>query len=165
MFEGYSIRQLVEEEWQLYKAIRLESLQKSHGVFGGNYADESVRPDSEWQERLGNKKYAFFGVFFNVECVGLAGVVEFKEDAQTALLIAHYIREGHRGKGLANLFYKASIAWAKENGYKRAIVSHRYSNLASKAANQKVGFVYTHSESRTWPDGVTEDNVYYELIL
>ena len=63
------------------------------------------------------------------------------------------------------MLYEPRIAWAKEKGYKKLIISHRKSNSASKAANQKFGFVYTHSESKTWPDGITEDNVYYELPL
>ncbi len=162
----YTIRQLRKEDWAIYKEIRLESLQKEPRSFGASYADESLRTDSEWQQRLEKPNDAFFGVFDGSVCVALAGVVEKKDDPEAAVLIAHYVREPYRGQGLSNLFYKASIEWTyQQKRFKRIIVCHRAWNVASKAAIQKHGFRYTHSESKTWPDGVAEENVFYELLL
>jgi RimJ/RimL family protein N-acetyltransferase len=62
--------------------------------------------------------------------------------------------------------YKARIKWAKAHPtVERLIVTHRASNLASKFANQKHGFVFTHTHQKIWHDGVLEDEVYYELYL
>jgi hypothetical protein len=47
----------------------------------------------------------------------------------------------------------------------RILVSHRESNQASFRANQKHGFKFTHKENKTWPDGKTEPDVFYELAL
>jgi RimJ/RimL family protein N-acetyltransferase len=164
MSNTYTIQQFTVEDWQTYKSMRLEALRLEQGVFGGNYTDESARSDDEWKQRF-SKPCAYFGLYHESECIGLTGIVEHKDNPQDTLLIASYIRKEHRGKGLSRLLYEARIGWAKEHGYKRVIVSHRATNLASKAANQKHGFTYTHAESKTWPDGKLEDNVFYELIL
>ena len=60
--------------------------------------------------------------------------------------------------------YKARLEWIRQQpGVEKVIVSHRASNLASKFANQKFGFVQTHVSERTWPDGITEPEFHYEL--
>ena len=62
------------------------------------------------------------------------------------------------------MMYKARINWAKEHPtIERIIVSHRASNVASKYANQKHGFVFTRTHEKVWSDGKTEDEVCYEL--
>jgi hypothetical protein len=48
---------------------------------------------------------------------------------------------------------------------KRLSVSHRESNIASKAANQHFGFRYSHREACNCLDGTTEDVLYYVLDL
>jgi RimJ/RimL family protein N-acetyltransferase len=165
MSQDYSLKKLTPDDWRLYKTLRLEALQGAHGAFGGNYAEESLRSDMEWQEHLLQKKRAMFALSDGQKQIGLTGVVEAKDDPEATALIASYIHPDYRGKGLSNLFYKARIEWSRQNGYKRVIVSHRASNAASKAANQKFGFIHTHNESKTWPDGLTEDNVFYKLDL
>jgi RimJ/RimL family protein N-acetyltransferase len=62
--------------------------------------------------------------------------------------------------------YLTRIDWAKHQPtVEKIIVSHRASNLSSKYANQKHGFVETHKHEKVWSDGMTEDEVYYELKL
>lgn len=45
------------------------------------------------------------------------------------------------------------------------IVSHRAGNDASKAANQRFGFSFTHLETTVWPDGKLDNEVFYKLDL
>jgi len=64
------------------------------------------------------------------------------------------------------LMYQARINWAKEQPtVEKIIVSHRASNLLSKYANQKHGFVLTHNNEKVWIDGATEDEIFYELKI
>lgn len=165
MSQGYSLKRLTPDDWRLYKQLRLEALKNTHGAFGGSYDSESLLADTEWQGRLVQPGCAFWVLYDQNRPIGMTGVVQAKDSAETTALIASYIHPDYRGKGLSNFFYKARIEWSKENGYKRIIVSHRASNAASKAANQKFGFIHTHNESKTWPDGLTEDNVFYKLDL
>jgi RimJ/RimL family protein N-acetyltransferase len=71
-----------------------------------------------------------------------------------------------RGKGLSELMYQTRIDWAKRQPtVERIIVSHRASNFASKHAILKHGFVRTHSTEKIWSDGLTDDDVHYELKI
>jgi RimJ/RimL family protein N-acetyltransferase len=158
----YHLKKLTPDDWLIFKQIRLEALQQAHGVFGGSYEKESQHPDDYWQERISDPLSAYWGLFHDNEIIGLTGARAYDTDI---FLVASYIRAEHRKKGLSTLYYRARIDWAKENGYKKVIVSHREDNIASKKANQNFGFVYTHTEPKTWPDGKTQNNVFYSLTL
>ncbi|MDQ3711040.1 MAG: GNAT family N-acetyltransferase [Acidobacteriota bacterium] len=85
---------------------------------------------------------------------------------KTALLWGSWLAPHARGKGLSELMYQTRINWAKEQRtVEEIIVSHRASNLSSKYANQKHGFVTTRKNEKVWTDGATEDEIFYELKI
>ena len=134
-------------------------------MFGNSYAMEAAYPEENWAQRCTNPGCAIFGLYANDELIGITGIIQNAENPEEGYMTQSYIRRAHRGQKLSGLLYEARIAWARSNGIGRLIISHKATNHASKAANQRFGFCYTHSESRTWPDGSTEDNLFYELIL
>jgi RimJ/RimL family protein N-acetyltransferase len=161
----FSTQQLTPTDVGIFKSIRLEALQKEPQVFGARFEDESKLPDSEWRARLDTRGSAYFVLKVGHNVVGLTGIVTRREDPSQALLIASYIRNEYRGKGGSVPLYEARLNWARANGFSEVIVAHRASNEASKRANQKHGFEYSHSEPHLWNDEVTEDNVFYKLKL
>lgn len=161
----YTLRRLLPNEWQAYRDIRLEALKNEPAVFGSNYDREFAFTEDEWRKRLSNHDQAMFILVFHDEVIGITGVLIHHEDREAVKLIASYIRREHRGKGLSTLFYRARLDWAISRGFKKAIVSHRASNTASKAANQKFGFRYTHSAMTKWPDGIEAEEKFYSLKL
>jgi GNAT superfamily N-acetyltransferase len=163
--EVFSISRLQGSDLEAFKSIRLEALQRVPEVFGATYAEESQMSDGEWLARLNNESSAFFALNFGRDIVGVTGILTNRDNPKQAILIASYIREEHRRKGGSELLYQARINWARERGFAEIIVSHRASNISSKMANQKHGFVFTHAESRTWNDGTVEDEVCYKLVL
>lgn len=164
-YANYSIRQFAAEDVAAYKRIRLEALATEPGMFGNSHAMEAAMPHEDWVNRIVHPGHARFGLYFNDELIGLTAIIIDAENPAEAYMTQSYIRKEHRGKGLSTLLYDARIAWAKAKGVELLTISHRWSNLASKAANQRYGFVYHHTDSRTWPDGVTEDNVHYTLSI
>ena len=164
----YSIRKLEEKDWSVFSEIRLRALQTDPSVFGSNHERESKVPESEWKSQLNNPDSAVFGVFDDDRPVGMTGVAVDRDDPsrKTALLWGSWLEPDARGKGISKLFYEARIGWARQQpGVERIIVSHRESNVASKFANQKFGFVPTHVSDKVWNDGVAEKEFHYELIL
>lgn len=159
----YYIRQFTIADKEIYKQIRLESLQREPAVFGSSYKREVAFEETEWENRLNNPNSGSFGLYYGDILIGTTGILI--PQPGTALLIASYIRKEHRGKGLSRLLYQTRIDWARNQGIKSIVVSHRKSNLLSRAANQHFGFRYTHEEMTTWPDGQEEENVYYCLEL
>ncbi len=159
------IRKFEEEDWEIFKKIRLKALQSDPGVFGSNYQQEAGMPDDYWHDLIKDQN-ARFGVFNDGEIIGMTGIAIYRDDptGKTAILWGSWLKPDFRGKGISDQMYKARIAWAENHPVcERIIVSHRASNLASKHANQKHGFIFTHRKIREWPDGTTEDELFYEL--
>ena len=163
--DGFVLKRFLPSDWQVYKSIRLEALQTNPEMFGSSYLKESQYDDTEWQSILLNEERGFFGLYDGQEIIGVTGTALVKEDKTQAVLIASFIRPEYRGMGLSALFYEARLDWAREQHCQSVIVSHRVDNVSSMKANQRSGFVYTHSKLNDWPDGVTADQLYYKLDL
>lgn len=160
------LRQLKEENWETYKSVRLKALQTDPQVFGSSFEKDSALPESEWRDRLRNPDCGVYIVFDNETPIGMTGIIIDKNDAgkKKARLWGSWLEPDYRRRGLSDLMYKVRIEWAKNHSTCEAIiVSHRASNAASKNANQKHGFVFTHAEEKTWPDGGKENEIFYIL--
>ena len=159
-------RPFEQDEWQAYRDLRLEALKSHPEFFSSTYAKEKDFEEGEWQRRIGSEDCIVFGLFANDEAIGCIGVYAEKEDPETSHLWGTYIKPEYRGLGLSGPLYQTLIAYAKSRkAWKRVVVSHRKSNAASGAASKLNGFQYTHTESTAWPDGKTEDQLFYELKL
>lgn len=163
--QNFSTRKLGEGDLDLFKAIRLEALLKEPHLFGSTFERENAMSDGEWLRKLRDPSCGYFVLTLGQECVGVTGVLTNRENPKHAILIASYIRQEHRRKGGSDFLYEARLDWARRNGFEEVLVSHRSSNEASRRANQRHGFEYTHSEPHTWNDGVVEDEAFYRLRL
>ena len=163
-----SIKQLTENDWREFSQVRLTALQTDPKVFGSNYEKESQKTEAEWRSRLQAKDNAIFLLYENETTIGMTCVSIDRDDPtrKTALLWGSWLAPHFRGKGLSELMYQTRIDWAKaQPTVEKIIVSHRASNLASKYANQKHGFDLTHKTGKVWDDGMTEDEIFYELKI
>ena len=172
--KGFTIRPFKSDEWQDFKAIRIEALTKHPEVFGSNVQDAMAEDDQYWKDRIASTINKFPSISFVLlnydgDIIGMTGIVTASEDpsGKTAKLCASYIRDGHKGKGLSTLFYTARIAWARAHSdqFDKIFVSHRKGNEASRRANQAFGFVFKSEAPRQWPDGTTDLEINYILKL
>lgn len=163
-----TIRRLTEDDWFEFSQVRLKALQTDPKVFGSNYKRESQMTEAKWRNRLEAKDNAIFLIYAGETPIGITCVSVDRDDAtkKTALLWGSWLAPDFRGKGLSELMYRTRIDWAKRQPtVEKIIVSHRASNLSSKYANQKHGFVTTHKTEKVWTDGATEDEIFYELKI
>lgn len=158
----YKIRQLHENEFLLYKMLRLEAIAEEPSMFRCTLPAETALSENDWKERIKCPR-AVFGLFENESPIGMTSIIAL--DAHIGYLGQSYIRKEYRGIGLSALLFKARMLWAAEMKIKRLTISHRESNLISKAANQRYGFKYSHRESASWQDGAQEDVLYYVLDM
>lgn len=164
----YTIQKLDDDDWRIFRAIRLRALAADSEFFGSTFERESNQSEAEWRQALGDDDVAIFVMFENSEPIGMTGVSVYGADAsgRTAILWGSWLAPEFRGKGLSNLFYEVRLNWAREHpSIERVIVSHRASNLTSKAANQRFGFVFTRVTERKWNDGSAQEEFHYELNL
>lgn len=154
-------------EWQLYRDIRLQALQSDPGVFTATYEKAAAYTDTEWQARINDPDVGVFGVFDDQHVVGMTGVRKDKDEEgrDVAVLWGSWLSPAYRGQGNSIAMYRARFDWALEKELTRVVVSHRESNAASRAANQRHGFVFTHAKDLVWKDGSTEADVFYALEL
>jgi GNAT superfamily N-acetyltransferase len=161
----YSIRSFLPEEADAYKAMRLEALQTDASMFGSSYARESAFTEEQWLERIINPNAGCMGLYCNDELIGITGVMIDSERPDVAQMTQSYIRKAYRGKGLYEMLYKTRIAWARERKVRCIEVGHRAGNTVVEAACRRFGFKHIRNEARTWPDGLADDILYYELVL
>ncbi len=164
----FSIRKLDEADWQLFADMRLLSLSNDPGVFGSTFDVESGQKEHEWRSTVSDRDSAIFAIFSNDIPIGIAAISTYRQDpgGRTAILWGSWIKPDFRRMGLSKLVYQARLEWARQQGsYDRVLVSHRASNLVSKKANQKFGFVFTGKTEREWPDGARAAEYHYELLL
>ena len=163
-----SVRPLDRSEWLAFKDLRLLALRDTPGVFALSYEQEAKRSPEEWQETIQGPSHQVFGLFDSQRLIGITASFTWQGDpsGETAVLAMSFIRPEYRGHGLSRLLYDARLDWIRRQPqFKRVVVSHRASNEASRRANQRHLFHLTGRSQRTWPDGATEDEIWYELRI
>ncbi len=167
MSEAIYIRRWSEDDWETFKTIRLEALRAHSDVFGASPENEGAQEDSFWKERLcDDNKGATFGLYDHDNVIGLTATYRHRDIANTAILCMSYIRKDYRKRYLSDLFYKERINWAKaQDDISRIIVAHREGNEASRRANQRWGFIFSHVEDAVFGNGETAKDYIYELKI
>jgi RimJ/RimL family protein N-acetyltransferase len=161
-----NIRPLLPSEWELFRDFRLHALQAAPGLFETTYAQAAARSEGDWRALLAPERQQIFGLFDGDKLVGMTAVFTSKDNPATAQLAMSFILPDYRGRKLSRLLYRARIDWARSRKtFRRIIVGVRASNAASTGAMRAAGFQPTHRETRSWADGVTEDEIWYELRL
>ena len=162
------IRPFESEEWEIFRDFRLAALKASPGVFSVSYEESAAFPPERWKDSIKGPAHQVFGLFDGPHLIGITAVFSQREDptGQTALLAMSFILPSHRGRGLSRSLYDARLAWIRaQPQFRRVRVSHRASNEVSRRANQRYGFTPVEKLATTWPDGTTEEEVFYEMSI
>ncbi len=164
------LRVLNQDDVIEFRALRLKALEMHPGYFSSTLEDARNHPDSYWLETLDGKGKCVFGLFDSKsdKMVGITAVFTWREDpsGKTGVMAMSYIAPEYRGKGYADLFYKARIDFAKEyEPWTQLTIGHRRGNERSRKAMLRHGFVFTESKTILWPDGAEDIEYNYEMDL
>ncbi len=163
-----SLKQIGENDWQMFRKIRLKALLTDPQVFGSHYDREKTYSGQDWKEWVGAKNQAIFFIYDGEKLIGMTGIYIPQDTVEKskAVLWGSWLEPAYRRQGISKLMYQARLEWARSQPEIKSIqVSHRESNLASKFANQKHGFKLVKEEEKEWHDGIEEKDVIYELKL
>jgi RimJ/RimL family protein N-acetyltransferase len=141
------IRLLTEEDWQLWKQLRLESLQSDPISFGSSFEEESQWPDARFQERL--KTNDIFVLFIDDEAASWGGFCKFTlaRAQHRGRIWGMYTKPNFRMRGIAGNLLKAIIEHARLHVIQVELACNT-DNLGALKLYRKHGFMIYGTELR-----------------
>jgi len=142
------VEPFVEDDWVAFREIRLRSLLDSPDAFGSTYGEESSRSEPAWRDWAagrwrGGTAVALAGRDATGGVVGTATGAEFESEPGVAHLYAMWVAPDARGAGVGRALVEAVIAWARDRGCGRVVLSVTESNRSARAFYEACGFADT----------------------
>jgi RimJ/RimL family protein N-acetyltransferase len=155
-----NIRQLTTDDWQAWKALRLEGLADAPEAFSSSYEEEQQWSDERFIQTL--KSNIVFGVFIQNKIVGTAAFYSMHtiRTRHKGCLWGMYIQPEHRGKGFAGELLKTIISYAKSHTHQLHLTVATI-NTPGIHLYQKFGFQIYGTE----PNAVKIDTAFYDEYL
>lgn len=142
-----SVRLLGEDDWAVFREIRLRSLLESPDAFGSTYGEESSHGEGPWRDwAAGRWQGASAAVFLATEIdrpVGTATGAEYEVERGAAHLFAMWVAPDARGTGIGRLLVDAVADWAGERSCERLLLNVTETNRAARSFYEACGFVDT----------------------
>lgn len=136
------IIRLAPKDWEKYKNIRLEALEKDSLAFGTSYEQASKKTDEEWKETLEKSDRYLFFAKVNDELVGM--VAAYQEDGErlrhTAYVWGVYVREEFRGKGIGKKLMEVLLAELQKNNVEKASLNVNTAQSNAIKLYESLGF-------------------------
>ena len=134
------IRQLRLGDVDIFRRIRLESLQTDPQAFASTAKDWESLPEAEWARRM--TANPVFVDFDGDEPVGIAGLLRHSaaKMAHRAHVIMVFVRPSHRGQGRAEALMDHARDHAKGMGLRMLELSVSAENPAAIRFYERMGF-------------------------
>lgn len=143
------------EDWQDYKKIRLEALDKDPTAFGETKEKALAKEDNVWQSDLESSPDKFIYLVKNKkELLGMGGADKrdkFGED--TWFVFGMYVSALVRGKGVGGKLLNSIEAEAKSRGAKKIVLFVSPEQSPAVGLYEKLGFKSNHEKNSASPDG------------
>lgn len=140
----FDIRVLAPRDLEIYKMIRLASLEDSPDSFGSTYEREVSFTDSEWLARLTPSSAGMVSLLLvaeiNGKAVGLASGLIRDSDPEVACIYQMWVSTVARGHGIATALLKEIEAWAIEKECTSMALSVTTTNDAAIGLYRSYGF-------------------------
>ena len=131
------LRRVHQDDWELWRDVRLRSLADAPDAFGSTYEREAAFTEDEWRDRLKHGPRVL--VLVEGEPVALGGGVPHEGEL---FVFGMWTDEAHRRRGHADAVLDVVVAWARERDL--PVVLHvNTANPAARAAYERYGFVAT----------------------
>ncbi len=137
------ISRLNQADWEKYKELRLEALQKDSKAFGESYEESAKRTDEEWKKRLENPKTHIFVARDGDDFFGMAAAYqeEKKKTGHIAYIWGVYVRDSHRGKGIGKKLMQAVLQELQaDSEIKKANLNVNTEQTAAVKMYESLGF-------------------------
>jgi GNAT superfamily N-acetyltransferase len=142
------VQRLGENDWALFREIRLRSLLDSPEAFGSTYGAESSQTERAWRDWVagrwrGGVSVVFVGYADDGTPVGTATGAEYEAEPGIGHLYAMWVAPDARGAGVGRALLDAVADWARARGCDRLILTVTESNGTARRFYAARGFVDT----------------------
>jgi GNAT superfamily N-acetyltransferase len=135
------VRELVGDDWELLRDVRLAALSEAPYAFGSTYAREVAFGEEQWRGRILNRGVTFFGFLAGVpEPAGVSGVFTAEGVAD---LVSMWVRPSARGHGVGETLIETAADWAKSRDYDTLYLWVTESNAPARRLYERCGFTPT----------------------
>ena len=139
-----TVRRLRSGEVDLFKQMRLASLQDAPHAFSSTYASASRRSPESWREQaestMQGSDRATFIAFSDRVPVGIAALYRLEDQADAGEVLQVWIHPDHRGTNVTWDLMDAITKWAAENHFRRIIAGVTNGNARALKFYTKYGF-------------------------
>ena len=129
------IHQVTQDEWKLWRDVRLAALAADPGGFGSTLAREQAYTEDDWRESVGR------GLKLVALDPGPVGLVGAMSEPTAVTLYSMWVQASHRGRGVGEALVKAVLAWAQEHGCEVVRLRVWDDNLPARRLYRRLGFV------------------------
>ena len=137
----FMIRLTKEEDWEILKTVRLESLLDSPNVFSATYDTAEKYSESQWRDRAAHRtQYQYILAIEGARAVGIIGGTQ--NPALEFNVVAMWVNPEFRGKGIADLLVSAMKEFAMSKGHSRIVLSVSPHNSRAVRFYSRHGFVF-----------------------
>ena len=164
----FVIKELSENDWRVYKAIRLRALAESPDSFGSTWEREASFTPVHWKSRLNavSEKNSTIAVVAtkNDMYIGLLSGVIQKSDSSRANLYQMWVDPTCRGLGVGTALIDEVRSWAVERDARKLLLSVTTVNIEAMSLYKSIGFVPVGSTEALRPDSTLQSQA-MELLL
>lgn len=153
------IRRIRVGESDLFKQIRLASLQDAPYAFSSTYDSAFQRSAESWREQTDNTAQggnrATFIAFSDDTPIGIGALYRLEDQTDAGEIIQVWIHPDYRGTRVARDLIDVIFTWACENNFHKIIVG--VTKLNARAVNFyiKFGFTLVEETLRNNSEGVS----------
>ena len=135
------VREVIPDDWQALRDVRLAALREAPSAFGSTYAREASFTEQQWRGRINDRSVTFFAYLpENPEPAGLAGV--YVADG-VANVVSMWVRPSARGNGVGEALIGATADWAKARDHDSIVLWVTESNTPARKLYDRCGFAPT----------------------
>jgi ribosomal protein S18 acetylase RimI-like enzyme len=149
--DGLVLRVLTEDDWELWRALRLEALAEAPYAFSSRLDDWSSAPEERWRARLRGPDVLNLVASVDGRPAGMASGVP-GDEPDTVEVISMWIDPATRGCGVADTLVRTIERWAGDRGALTLRLGVFELNARARALYARLGLVVVGAEDRSSPD-------------
>ncbi|AXH89540.1 GNAT family N-acetyltransferase [Micromonospora aurantiaca (nom. illeg.)] len=159
-------RVLGEDDWKVWRELRLAALAEAGYAFGARLADWQGDGDREerWRGRLAVPGSYNVVVMLDGQPVGMASGMPTEQDGVVEL-ISMYVAPVGRGRGVGDHLVREVEQWARQAGARTLRLAVAEGNPNAWALYLRNGFRDTGEVGGLMPDGVRREHIMTKSLL